>query len=125
MLMVSRARRISSYVISYICWKVYAQLRQSGPFGTMKPSVDEEEHSIELQIPYVCHVMKGKQFKIVPILVGALDTKKEAQFGTLLAPFLDDPANFFASSGTHHPGGGPPAAHLVRTEWVVRTAPPA
>ncbi|GBG31911.1 Protein MEMO1 [Hondaea fermentalgiana] len=70
----------------------------SGTFGTMSRSVDEEEHSIEMHLPYVVHVMRGHDFKIVPILVGNLDDRAEQQMGALLAPYLADPENFFVIS---------------------------
>lgn len=36
--------------------------------------------------------------KIVPILVGALDSENEAVYGQLLAKYVDDPSNFFSIS---------------------------
>lgn len=36
--------------------------------------------------------------KIVPILVGALNSENEAMYGRLLAKYVDDPKNFFSVS---------------------------
>jgi len=36
--------------------------------------------------------------KVVPILVGALNTDSEAMYGRLLAKYVDDPTNFFSVS---------------------------
>lgn len=36
--------------------------------------------------------------KVVPILVGALNTDNEAMYGRLLAKYVDDPTNFFSVS---------------------------
>lgn len=49
-------------------------------------------------MPYVRKVFEGQDIKIVPIMVGATSPRTEARFGKLLAPYLDDPANFFVVS---------------------------
>ncbi|GAB4819011.1 hypothetical protein N2152v2_006057 [Parachlorella kessleri] len=78
--------------------EVYTELRASGQFGTMDLDVDEAEHSMELHMPYLMHVMGGHPFTLVPILVGALPFESEAAYGELLAPYLDDPTNLFIIS---------------------------
>ena len=35
----------------------------------MSKRVDEDEHSIEMHLPYIAHQMQGTDFKLVPILV--------------------------------------------------------
>jgi len=67
-------------------------------FGKMSQRVDEEEHSIEMHLPYIRHVMKGKDFTIVPIMVGNLSPEMEAHVGTRLAPYLADEGNLFVVS---------------------------
>lgn len=37
---------------------VYAELESSGPFEKMNISVDEDEHSIEMHLPFVAKVME-------------------------------------------------------------------
>ena len=49
---------------------VIKELHSTGAFEKMSPSVDAEEHSIELQLPFIAHMMKGREFTLVPILVG-------------------------------------------------------
>lgn len=79
--------------------KVIADLKKSGLFlKTMNSKIDHDEHSIEMQLPYIAHVMKGCDFTIVPILVGALTAKREKDFGALLAPYLLDADNVFVIS---------------------------
>lgn len=79
-------------------------LLQSRAFTTMKPHVDEDEHSIEMHLPYVYKVLerqfgKGGNFpKIVPILVGSINARQEKEYGKLLRPYLDDPENCFVIS---------------------------
>ena len=43
--------------ISIVCI-VYRELHVSGQFETMTREVDEEEHSIEMHLPYVAKVME-------------------------------------------------------------------
>lgn len=64
----------------------------------MSNSSDEDEHSLELHMPYIMAAMKGKPFTLVPILVGATSKSAEAEYGSLLAPYLADPGNFFVIS---------------------------
>lgn len=77
---------------------VYRQLDASGHFHLMTKAEDEAEHSLELHLPYIVHRMKGQQFTIVPIVVGALSAKEEATYGALLASYFQDPDNFFVIS---------------------------
>lgn len=36
------------------------------------------EHSLELHTPFIARVMKGREFKLVPIMVGSLSTDRSA-----------------------------------------------
>lgn len=72
----------------------------------MTRSVDEDEHSIELHLPYI-HRLLQLQFPnaptseyppLVPIMVGSTATPTEQAFGALLAPYLEDPSNAFVIS---------------------------
>lgn len=71
-------------------------------FEKMTAKVDEEEHSIEMQLPFVAHILtslkKETTVKVVPVLVGSLSNSKEQEFGKLFAPFLEDSQNFFIIS---------------------------
>ena len=42
--------------------------------------------------------MEGREFTLVPVLVGALDADLEKQYGSIFARYLDDPANLFVIS---------------------------
>lgn len=75
-------------------------------FTTMSQSVDEEEHSIEMHLPYI-HRLLQLQFPntptaeyppLVPIMVGSTSAATEQAFGKLLAPYLADPSNAFVIS---------------------------
>jgi len=64
------------------------ELRESGRFSDMDLQTDEDEHSIEMHLPYVRKIFEGIDIRIVPILVGAINRENEVAFGTLLAPYL-------------------------------------
>ncbi|RXM35138.1 Protein MEMO1 [Acipenser ruthenus] len=80
--------------------KVYADLWKTGMFERMTLQTDEEEHSIEMQLPYIAKAMESHKddFAIVPILVGALSESKEQDYGKLLSKYLADPSNLFVIS---------------------------
>ncbi|KDN41163.1 UPF0103-domain-containing protein [Tilletiaria anomala UBC 951] len=75
-----------------------AELAATGKFSRMDIRTDEDEHSIEMHLPYVRKVFQGKNIKIVPILVGRLSDASQALYGQLLAPYLANPKNFFVVS---------------------------
>ncbi|KAL4452235.1 hypothetical protein ABPG75_007897 [Micractinium tetrahymenae] len=109
--------------------EVYAELRATGKFQEMDGPADEAEHSLELHLPYIVHVMRGHPFMLVPIVVGAVSGEAEAAYGRLLAPYLDDPTNLFVISSDfchwgrrfgftyHEPERGPIHASV---EWLDR-----
>lgn len=80
--------------------EVNAELEKTGQFSWMDMKTDEDEHSIEMHLPYVAKVMEDfkDQFTIVPILVGSLNPDQEAKYGSLLAPYFMDPTNLFVIS---------------------------
>ncbi|VDN13567.1 unnamed protein product [Dibothriocephalus latus] len=75
-------------------------LKKSGEFVDLRMSEDEDEHSLEMQLPYVAKVMesRAKTFTIVPIMVGSLSFEKERVYGEILAPYLQDPRTLFVIS---------------------------
>ncbi|KAK9906594.1 hypothetical protein WJX75_004697 [Coccomyxa subellipsoidea] len=81
-----------------IAQDVYQELQSTGQFDVMDIDVDEAEHSLELQMAYLAHIMRGKEFQLVPIMVGSLTPEREAAYGRLLAKYLDDKSNVFIIS---------------------------
>ncbi|OQD77866.1 hypothetical protein PENDEC_c002G00776 [Penicillium decumbens] len=75
-------------------------------FTTMAQSVDEDEHSIEMHLPYIHRLLQlqypntptAQYPPLVPIMVGSTSAATEQAFGTLLAPYLADPSNAFVIS---------------------------
>ncbi|KAG8533062.1 uncharacterized protein KY384_001845 [Bacidia gigantensis] len=78
-------------------------LKSKGRLDDMSTGTDEAEHSLEMHIPYIYHML-SKKFDpahlppLVPILVGNTNPNTEKAFGSLLAPYLADPANIFVIS---------------------------
>ena len=71
----------------------------SGLFDMSSPNVDEEEHSIEMQFPYIFKAMTGsRSYNVVPIMVDRLNSSDLDNVATVLAPYLVDPSNLFVVS---------------------------
>ena len=94
-------------------------LISTGEFKRLDLSVDEEEHSIEMQLPFLAKVMERcdlelivfqliyywiiilsvkSNFTVVPIMVGDLKGDKGTNYGKILSPYLEDPENLFVIS---------------------------
>lgn len=85
------------------------QLMATGHFTSLPLDADEQEHSIELQLPYLARVLEAPlqrgQVTVVPIVVGAMPAERERHYGQLLAKYLADPhALFVVSSDFCHWG---------------------
>lgn len=80
--------------------QIYAELESTGHFERMDMTVDEDEHSIEMHLPYIAKVMEDykDKFTIIPILVGSLSPEKEALYGKVLSKYLADPQNLIVVS---------------------------
>ncbi|KAI9482589.1 MEMO1 protein [Zychaea mexicana] len=76
------------------------ELYETGKFQWMNKDVDEDEHSIEMHLPYTAKIFSSKldRIKVVPIMVGAIDDSKEKLFGELLSGYLADPKTLFIVS---------------------------
>jgi len=80
-----------------------AELRRSGAFSALPMSVDEAEHSIEMQLPFLAEILNsplngGSPAMLVPLLVGQVGPEEEAKYGRLLAPYLQEEGNLFVIS---------------------------
>jgi MEMO1 family protein len=83
-------------------------LKERGPSGRalfveMDTIVDEDEHSIEMHLPYVRQVF-GKdadvdgRVRVVPVMVGALDAASGRALGAVFARWLGQPGVLFIVS---------------------------
>uniref|UniRef100_M8BAV5 Protein MEMO1 n=1 Tax=Aegilops tauschii TaxID=37682 RepID=M8BAV5_AEGTA len=99
--------------------EVIEELKATGKFEFMDLNVDEAEHSMEMHLPYLSKVFQGHNVKVVPILVGAVNSQNEAMYGQLLAKYVDDPKNFFSvSSDFCHWGSRLTANGLERDRFL-------
>lgn len=66
----------------------------------MSQQVDEEEHSLEMHLPYIAKVMQSKKgmFTIVPVMVGATSYQRQEEYGKIFSTYLADPENLFVIS---------------------------
>ncbi|XP_060573395.1 protein MEMO1-like [Ruditapes philippinarum] len=80
--------------------QINSELHGAGPFEVMNIDTDEDEHSIEMQLPYIAKAMESRKgnFTVVPVLVGSLTPEKEELYGKIFARYLADPENFFVIS---------------------------
>ncbi|KAK9468473.1 MEMO1 family [Lipomyces arxii] len=77
------------------------ELLDTGKFQRMSRTVDENEHSLEMHLPYIYKILSespGGVRPLVPIMVGALNPASEVEYGKILAQYLKDPANGFVIS---------------------------
>lgn len=77
------------------------KLMKSGLFNKMSSTVDEDEHSFEMHMPFLYKVCQQQGYEvppIVPILIGASSTKYEEQLADLLSPYFKDKENAFVIS---------------------------
>jgi len=79
------------------------ELANTGKFTWLSLKADEDEHSIEMHLPYIYKAIERagkshKSVKIVPIVVGSISSAQEKTYGTLLKPYLEDPQNAFVIS---------------------------
>ncbi|KAF7638415.1 PHD-type domain-containing protein [Meloidogyne graminicola] len=73
----------------------------SDSFEWMSTRNEEAEHSLEMQMPFIAKIMESRQpgsFKIVPVLVGSLNTSRQQFYGRIFANYIADPTNLFVIS---------------------------
>jgi len=74
------------------------ELYNTGHFEIMEKRVDENEHSGEMQYPYISKAISSSstqdQIKVLPIMVGALSSAAEEKFGKLLCGHIIKPEVF-------------------------------
>lgn len=83
--------------------KLRNRILATDQFETMERNVDEEEHSGEMQYPFIAKIINdardesGKKrcdIQILPIMIGSIRTNKEESFGRLLSPYLSESSIF-------------------------------
>mmetsp|Transcript_26408 Transcript_26408/g.23335 ORF Transcript_26408/g.23335 Transcript_26408/m.23335 type:complete len:234 (+) Transcript_26408:244-945(+) len=75
-----------------------SKLAKEGKFIETDKETEEEEHSLEMHLPYIKKAFDGRSIKLVPIMVGSIDRKMEEYYGDLLVKYFDDPNTLFCVS---------------------------
>jgi AmmeMemoRadiSam system protein B len=73
---------------------VNESLKRTGLFEVMDKEVDENEHSLEMHLPFLHHTLSSKTngvWKLLPIVVGQLDGDLETRIANVLQDVFQDP----------------------------------
>jgi AmmeMemoRadiSam system protein B/AmmeMemoRadiSam system protein A len=68
---------------------------------TSNPKYHKEEHSLEVQLPFLHYHLKNK-YNIVPVLIGCSDTKVCAEIAMALKPYMTERNLFVISTDLSH-----------------------
>lgn len=71
-------------------------LKNTKQFIDLDHIVDKNEHSIELQLPFIKNIVKSKNISIIPIYVGNINSFD--LYGDILVEYINNPRNFFVLS---------------------------
>ncbi|KAJ2820025.1 hypothetical protein FBU31_005347 [Coemansia sp. 'formosensis'] len=76
------------------------QRKGRGSWESMGLTTDEDEHSLEMHLPFIYKIFEHRidDIRLVPILVGNLSFEREQAFGALLAEYLESEENLFVVS---------------------------
>jgi AmmeMemoRadiSam system protein B len=84
---------------------VQKELERSGLFKKITMDQDEEEHSLEMQFPFIKYISGKKDIPIVNIMVGDMNENYLRKMTKILKPyFLDNESLFIVSSDFCHWG---------------------
>ncbi|KAF1951655.1 UPF0103-domain-containing protein [Byssothecium circinans] len=84
-----------------------AQISQEWGLSSMNQSTDEDEHSLEMHLPYIYKMLslRNASFQadptsvpLIPLLIGATSRSTERSLGQNLSKYLYDPTNVFVIS---------------------------
>jgi AmmeMemoRadiSam system protein B len=82
----------------YPCFKIEIKaLKSKCNFVHFSKEEEEEEHSLEMHMPYIYKVF-GDSAKIVPIIVGENNMKMAEEYGKLFSPYFDKEDTIFIIS---------------------------
>jgi len=60
-------------------------------FGSFDKDDDEEEHSLEMHLPFIKRVMGEKEFTLVPMLAGQVSPSLSNKYAGIFEKYIDDP----------------------------------
>jgi len=79
------------------------QLISENPVFTFNPEADKDEHSIEVQVPFLQYHLKNN-FSIVPIILGTTSEQSCRKIAQALKPYMNEKNLFiFSSDFSHYP----------------------
>lgn len=80
--------------------EIISELKATRAFNDMSPDVDEDEHSIEMQLPYLAHVFRHHLDSVtfIPILVGSINDSKEQSYAKILNKYIQEEDTIFVIS---------------------------
>ncbi|EIW71735.1 hypothetical protein TREMEDRAFT_56524, partial [Tremella mesenterica DSM 1558] len=82
-----------------LCTDTIQALRETGEFTQMRSAGDEEEHSLEMQMPYLRLIFQGRDdLRLVPLIVSHPTAAQYESYASILAPYWNDPESFFVFS---------------------------
>lgn len=90
------------YGIETVNMRIGKELTEKFPnIFTSNPRYHKEEHSLEVQLPFLHYHLKNK-YNIVPVLIGCFDTKVCAEIAMALKPYMTDKNLFVISTDLSH-----------------------
>lgn len=78
--------------------EITCKLKKEKGFTTLKKTEEENEHSLEMHLPFIKKIFGDNEFKLVPIMVGHIDKKSQEYYGKIFAEYLKDEKNLFIVS---------------------------
>lgn len=77
--------------------------QKEAEFSLIQKSYEENEHSLEMHLPYIRKVFESRMgsdndIKIVPLMVGEIDKDQMPKYAQALKPYFDDDRNLFVIS---------------------------
>ncbi len=73
-------------------------LKREKGFFTLKKSEEENEHSLEMHLPFIKKIFGEHPFKLVPIMVGAVNKQQQEYYGKIFSEFIKDEKTLFIIS---------------------------
>ena len=71
----------------------------------MQTKYEENEHSLEMHLPYISKIFSEKKILLLPLMVGSIPSKKLPDYAKALLPyFMDERTLFVVSSDFCHWG---------------------
>ena len=73
-------------------------LEDSNHFFSFPQSCDVQEHSIEIEVPFLKYIFDKKKFSIIPMVIGDGNLRKNVELGKCLYNLYEDPKTLFVIS---------------------------